>query len=837
MKKYFTHLLAVVACLAASLTASAQYSATVEQIPVGYEAQDVAFSLAEVAATLETDAATLGATLTEWIQAEEAPAVNYVYLNDPTVEGADNYTQGGRGGYWMTKEGTIIGWSGDGANGDAWYNTFGISEAGDQIVFGIGQHPDAFEAGEEVSAKFVLVFNEKQATFDITLKIIEDVRPPVEVPEATTFISKLQIVGSQTIEVQQDPRTSYASDPVSVDLTGVAELLGADPNAFVSNLADLLYTTTFVTENELPLKTDSLSNEASAGAPGWWFAQVYDPELQITSDEVVRKGYGPDCSFFIEAFSYDEETATLTGNLGQYPSNLKVDDVRIANVYIIWGDKAYQITYKLTIIEKETQGLDGMNNVGSQDFSLEFEVVDDYDGGDITLDTQAIMTALGVEAWKDIAVMVLDANGGLTAGGTANKGGSWLTDEGTLTNWGNNSFFFFEPSTQDDWSVLSVGQYPNKLDYDTEYSFHIYFVYGENYYDVTVNVKTLPGGDEPGPDPGEKVAQSEYHSVGEITVNIQAVPEASDGVYEIPTHFTYDGQYVAELVGTDKPTLFTNAAPSEDPEADKYSNGYTCTPHPGFWMSRDGYVTGWSGTESPWGATFSIADAEITFYQYPGFADNVPGKTYKAPFYLVNEYTGAMVTFNVTLRFVSEIVEVEEVGSQDIMLSMGEFTLDLSAAMDSLGVKELEQPMTADDLINSAVVVPLADGTFSEPMNGTADFCLTERGVLDESENYQGAALDIYFDYDETPNVKINVSDMNDFELTAEKSVKTKIGFQVEGKRYVYNITFVDPETYTGVAAVRTQIAPAGIYDLSGRRVKSATRHGVFIRNGQKVVR
>ncbi|MBQ3973661.1 MAG: DUF4859 domain-containing protein, partial [Lachnospiraceae bacterium] len=263
----------------------------------------------------------------------------------------------------------------------------------------------------------------------------------------------------------------------------------------------------------------------------------------------------------------------------------------------------------------ESQGLDDYTKVGDKEVNLEFEVdKTNYSGASFEFDTEAVLATLGIDEWKDITVKVNDGNGGVTVGGTANSGGSWLTAEGNLTSWGSNSALFFEPNASDDWSVINVGQYPGALDYETEYSFPIYFVAGENYYEVTVKVQTLPEQD-PGPDPGEKVAQSEFHSVGEISVKIQAVPDAS--VYEIPMHFTYNGDYVTELVGTDKPTLFTDAVPSEDPEADKYSNGYTCTPYPGFWMSRDGYVTGWSSANSPWGATFAIADAEITFYQFP----------------------------------------------------------------------------------------------------------------------------------------------------------------------------------------------------------------------------
>lgn len=835
MKKYFTHLLALVACFAWSTTASAQYSATVEEFPVGYEAKPVTFSLNEVAATLGTDAATLGSALTTWLDVENnpTPEVNYVFLADPTAEGADNYTQGGRGGFWMTKESAIIGWSGDGSNGDAWYNTFDVDIDEGSIIFGIGQHPDAFEAGEEVSAKWYIVFNGKEATFDITLKVIEDTTPPVELPEAVTKISELTIVGEQTVNVEQEPRTNYSADAVTVDLTGVAALLGTTDDVIAKNIAELLYTTTFVDEDGLPIKTDSLTKEASAGAPGWWFGQVWDYDMATLGNEVVRKAYGNDDSFYIEAFSYDAESFTLSGNLGQYPSNLSEDDVRIANVYLIWGDKAYHITYNLTIIKKEVTGLDAMNMVGSADAEVTFEVTDGYDGDNISIDLGAVLEALGVEDIKDVTIMVKDGEG-LSVSNTANNGGSWLNIDGELTSWGNNSTFYFEPevvSDVADWSNVYVGQYPNALEGDTDYNFSIYFVNGDNYYVVNVTIHALPSSVEPGPEPGEEVAQSEWYSVGTKTINIQVVPDAS--VYEIPMHYTYDGAEVAEMLDTDKPVLYALAVPNEeDPEADKYTNGYTCTPYPGFWMNRDGYVTNWNGSESPWGATFDIEKAEVTFYQFPGFADNVPGKVYKAPMILVNPYTGAYVTFNINLTFVSEIVETETVGEKELPLSVvtgeTEVHLDITEILEALGFE------TAYDLINSnqGLTYMLADGTFSSGSRAEDGVMLTEKGVLDESEGYVDSKIYVRMEEDGDKGIVL-ITEGIDF--AEGDRVEAKIGFQNEGKLYILNVIFLDPEAYLSVGSLKMNTKDAPVYDLSGRRVNNPAQRGIYIQAGRKV--
>ena len=837
MKKLFTHLMAFAAAFACSLNASAQFSATVEEIPVGYQATPVTFSLTDVAAAVGTDATTLGSALDTWIKAEGEVETNYFFLANP--DDADNpfaeYTQGGRGGFWMTKDSKPIGWSGDGSNGDAWYNIFGVDLEESVLVLEIGQHPDAFTAGEEVSAQFILVYEGKKATFDITLKVVEDDTPVIELPEAVTFISKLNIVGSQVIEVAQEPRTNYASDAVEADLTGVAALLGTTDDVIAGALADMLYTTTFTTVDEIPMKTDSLTKEASAGAPGWWFAQVWDTELQTLGSEVVRKGYGNDCSFYIETFNYNTETFKLSGNLGQYPSNLVADDVRTANVYLIYGDKAYQITYNLTITAKSTLSLDEMEKVGSEDVEVSFEVADTYDGGNISIDLAAVLEALGVESIKDVTVMVMD-DGGLSVSNTANNGGSWLNAEGLITSWGSGSTMYFEPEIitvedveQADWSNVYVGQYPNALEADTDYPFSFYFVNGEKYYAINVTIHALASSVIP-IDPDEEVAQSEYHSVAEKTVNIQVIPDG--GVYEIPTHYFYDAQEVSELLGTTAPVLFTLAAPNDDPEA-KYTKAWNCTPYPGFWMNKDGYIGQWNDGSSPWGATFSINEAEVTLYQMPGFSQ--AGAVYSAPMFLVNTLTGAMVTFNFTLRFVSEIVEIETVGEETLLLPVANqqmpTVVDVTKAVEALGAE------SANELVldRQALVFMLADGTFSTGSDPGEGVMLTAKGVFDQSEG--SVESKVYFWMEEAESEGSIIFGTEGLGFAEGDRVDAKIGLQFNDKRYVYDIIFLDPAAYSNVRGIQMDGKDATLYDLSGRRVADAAQHGIYIQAGRKIVK
>lgn len=67
------NLLTAVICLFAGATAQAQFTGGIEQYPTNdYKTKAVSFKLSEVAATLETDAATLAEAYTTWLNAEEA---------------------------------------------------------------------------------------------------------------------------------------------------------------------------------------------------------------------------------------------------------------------------------------------------------------------------------------------------------------------------------------------------------------------------------------------------------------------------------------------------------------------------------------------------------------------------------------------------------------------------------------------------------------------------------------------------------------------------------------------------------------------------------------------
>ena len=194
MTTYFKKIMALVVCLFAGLTTQAQLTATYEP----YAATDwgnekpVEFKLTEVAQALQTDTATLVAALNSWT-AEGSTDANMVFLT--TSEGlSDNYTQGGKGGFWVNADGMPQAWSDDNS-ALRWFNMIGWEAVADQdgtFSFIIGQFPGNCTAGDSFKPKFVLKLGEKEATIEITINILA--KPAVDIPEPELAWGKLTLV-------------------------------------------------------------------------------------------------------------------------------------------------------------------------------------------------------------------------------------------------------------------------------------------------------------------------------------------------------------------------------------------------------------------------------------------------------------------------------------------------------------------------------------------------------------------------------------------------------------------------------------------------------------------
>jgi len=103
------NLLTAVVCLFTGLTAQAQFTGTVNQVPRSdWAPVPATFNAAEVATALGTDAATLLAALDSWI-AEGSTDANMFFYAPPSAPDtwSDGYTTGGEKGFWLNEDAEI----------------------------------------------------------------------------------------------------------------------------------------------------------------------------------------------------------------------------------------------------------------------------------------------------------------------------------------------------------------------------------------------------------------------------------------------------------------------------------------------------------------------------------------------------------------------------------------------------------------------------------------------------------------------------------------------------------------------------------------------------------
>ncbi len=812
---YLHKLLLAVVGLLTSVTASAQFTKTLE-LPVSaekFDALPVEFSLTEVATTLATDTATLVKALNDWTAGTD----DLFYLVDPNDATIlyNDYTQGGKGGFWVLNTGVPAAW---GTEGLTWYNTLGWDAPQDKFVINIGQYPDVAKVGDTYKPVFLMKYNGKEAKFEVTIQFVESTEPVYEIPEpAALKEAALNVVGEKVVTVEQYPRGDYTADQMDVVIDDLLDKLGiSDANLLANKIGDLLYCTEFDTETVN--KRDSVTNQSTAGAPGFWVTDIrVDGEA---TGECAAAAYSQGCMFFAEGFSFNAETNTVSFRVGQYPSKLKGEEKFFVNFYIIYGDKAYRIRLDFNCLYQEPgETLEDYTKVGEESVTVE-NVPGGYNDAKILRpDMEAIAAALGCEV-GDITLAGLSSEVDF-GNSTANAGGFWFNIDGYVCPWGDNAMYYVEPFTAGDYTELKLGQYPGHMNVGDETTFSLYFLGGRNYYQYTVNFRIKE----------QKVIDGLFESVAKRTFVFQQVPAGytwSEGI-DIPN------EWIEEMIGTADWTLYALAVLDEngnEPEGNaRYVKNYTITEAPGFWLNKDGRNSG-HGDNSVFGLSVGNAPnmkGKISMIQMPDKCQ--AGETYTAQIFFVNEETAKMVTVNLVYNIVNEVIDFENVGSEDIMLPVSynesKAVISLAAAADSLGV-------SVADLIGNEYLCGMTEsGVYSGGQMGEDGLAFNAQGFFDQVN--PAVSFNMESDGDE-----VTVTAWSEEEIAEDFRLSTLFCFQIDNKQYVFNVKFVSDEEYaeyvTGIGNVAAKPASSGkVYDLSGRQVMKPAR-GLYIVDGKKVV-
>lgn len=829
------NLLSATFCMLAGIQAQAQFSGSVDQYPTtNYLGSPITFSLEEVATALGTDETTLGQALQNYIGAETPDPLLFSLQTAGGDAAWTQATTANGNGFWMTATGEPIA-HGEGAvfyfspsvesdatkgdvnddgnvdvadissvltemagsgsdlkydvNGDGTIDVADIStiltlmaggSAGGNLVFSVGQMPSVMQAGQSATATVKLTFNDKSVTFDLTLNVIA--KPDYNVPQPTILESQLNIVGQTEKVVEQYPRGGYDSDNVELTLEGVQALLGIPDMHLLEDQIDTVVYTTWYNSGDVEhgggLKKDSLTNVPTGEGHGFWYRAVQNAD-GIEDGEVASAPWDASDKFYLNNFAYTFDTNTLSCQLGQYGGVCKDNETWFSYVYLIYGEKAYRIKYTLKLMEKEQgTGMASYNKVGEASVTVEQEPTEDYSTVTIKPDMEAIAAALGCEV-SAIAMNALDDKDNF-GGQTANNGGYWFSDAGTVVSHGASAAMFIEPQTANDFSALNVGQYPNHFTIGDQCSSTIYFMNGENYYQYTVTLKLV----EP------TYVEHGFESVATRAVQLQTRVSPFVDQYQCDPFYTISPEEIEALIGTTTPTLYGLNNDSIAAAKGLYSAAYSCDPKPGFWLDKEGYVSKWGSSPvgicwlQSGGGYVEAPEGSFELFQMPGL--NSVGDVFKTTLFLVNEENNKMITFNFAITFVEKLTPVETVGSENITLplDMGGtmVKIDAEKVCDALGI-------TVDELVNPN----------NYPLRG-----LTTEGVFGEAQNAENGLSfamdggydsygDIYFTLEmDGDDVVINIACAN--EVEEGFSVDGQFCIEMNEQRYIYYVKFVSPE-------------------------------------------
>ena len=812
LSTYLRKVLVAAACLFTGVSAQAQFSLAHEQYPTkGYEAIAYEFNLTEVATALGTDTATLAPAIRAYINAETPDPILLYSVVDGQDVAWTAATEADNHGFWMDATGNPVGW-GDNAKFFA-----SPDVEGDVFAFYVGQMPEKMQGGETATATLKLKFNSKEATFALTLNVIA--KPEVEILAPKTILESelTSFAGEAELTVTQKPRTGYDPDNIAVKLEGLANLLGITNTEVLTdadNLDAILYTTQYITDGDnAGLKKDSLTNTSTANAPGFWFRQIKNEDGDLTG-EASATGYNNNDCFYIEGFKFDAATDTLIASLGQYPGTLKGGEKIFANLYFLYGEKAYKLKVNVNIEEVEAgNGMADYTKVGEETKEWKQEPREDYASDAITVNVDSIAALLGVET-STLQLVALDDKDNF-ASSTANNGGWWFTRNGDVTSWGDNADFFIEPAETSKYGTLNLGHFPDHLKVGDEGNITLYFIGGQNYYQYNLHITIA------------EAEKKEYNFESVATRNF-ILQQLLDNDYTMNDLGTISGEDLEALIGTASPVLYGLNVDSIAAVEGQYTKKWTCDPKPGFWLSKEGFRTTW-GNSSYMGIVY--ADGKFRGCQMP--SQPAVGDVFKSTLFLVNEETEKMITFKFQISFVETLEQKEVVGTENIVLPVSTneagFEIDLSKAATALSTEAA--PVTVADLLNSDnyYLRGMKDGAYGEGQNCTTGLAFSLDGGYDGYGD-----IYIYIDEDGTKQV-INVGANN--AVAEDFSVDAQFCFEVNNRQYVYAVKFVSPQVYeTGIATVNTAKTDGAIYDLQGRRVVNAQR-GLYIIDGKKMVK
>lgn len=696
-----------------------------------------------------------------------------------------------------------------------------VNEADEVVVDGtvsyFGCFDDEWKTGQDVHAYYALVNAGDAVVLDFHITFLANPdAPEVDVPEAELDMQKVTVLGSVKVATERYTTNGYETTDVSVSAEGMAAALGVDKADLAGYFAKDVYVE----------GTDSIDCRSGIlqllTKTDGWLGDCYLNFDGMAGDKVegkmIGRQYGSAARYFIQQMAYNAETEEVTFVLGQMPSSLKLGEELTAELYVMNGSKAYVIEHTLKIVAPPYNGLEDMTKVGEESITVQQHPTTDYSPVAITPNLEEAAQLLGCDV-ASLSLKAVAQDGGFSSQSTANNGGWWFNQEGQVCGWDSSeggSFFFIEPAAASDYSILNVGQMPNRYQIGDESKTTLYLVNGTSYYQVHVTLQIAEK---------EEGDWSTYQIVATRNATIQQVPNG--GYTWSEQVVSYTAAELTNLIGTSAPTLLAYAGDPGTAEGNPYTDEYSMGEKPGFWLTPEGYKINWTSAEaSPWGITCQAGTTGITdgigfkAIQFDGMGNL--GNTWTGSFFLLNPENGKMLKVVLTNVIVESIEEQEIVATEDVKVSLStkEFEVDfpLSVVAEKLGVSE-------DELAEAYCLSGLTSlGSYSEPVQPATGLLFDANGGVSEE-----GEMGIYFEAGKLIAWSNN-------ELPEGFMANLSIRFEANSKMYVINLMLCSPDVYTGVENVKVEGQSATLYDLSGRMVSKAQK-GIYIQYGKKVLR
>lgn len=812
----------------------------------GYATEQVTFKLTEMAAAFGTDTTTLIPELEKFLNKDATTSITYQLVyngGQSTYNGITDATANGGGGFWMTQDGDCSAYPG------IWFTELNYNVANDAFIFNCGHMPGELSEGGTCKANFAMNYNGKYINFEISLEVLPEV---VITPTEDMKYSSLNIVKTINHIVSQPQTKSNKVLADTIVVEGLADLLGIESkDDFAADFDKYLFVRHYDVDAD-PYMKDSIKSEFSGdNSNGYlWSKRTNNETEQVLLDSCYSGALDAEAVtvFRTQDITYSNDTIFM--NVGQYSGNAEEDHTYTGTILICNNEgKAVELNVNLAVTKSEALPFNQMNCVGTytskttiipgNSAAITVTIPDDV--------VAAIEEKTGVVNGDAIFYAYSDSTyTDITDNSTANNGGFWFGTNGIQTKYDDGAMYV-EPVTYANYASFNVGQYVKTLIADGDSTTAALLVVGDNNYYVLnfcLKVKSNVG------------ERENWHIVATQEYDVYLVPsqnfaqneeDGSTYIIRLDSTSIYNNLGVTSIGAQDLYTWKTNGY-SETWNADSLTNAYTCTPNPGFWMSKDGMTSKSWSSDLSFGMNLATDTLAIQWYVYSNVDNINTDSIYNPEYFLVNSENGNVVKIICHIKFVSDpsqripqVLPAEEIGSEVVNLIMSEeaisqnyddvyeYDFDLTKALNALGI-------TVDDLASAewqvkknkagslTVCEEFAEGANSCPFDSTGVYTTIP----------EDATFDLGLETD--PEVKLYLGYYGN--VTEDTGYSTKVALVYDGKAYVFNIVIAgSEEKATGISNVNgeKENTVKGIYTLAGQRVKSASK-GLYIINGKKVL-